>query len=144
MNAFKVVNQKFDVIKGKIDAQTTKLESVMREIDYTRYVAPIKTSILYYNSYLEHNGEAGYGRDLASNLAATETSIIGLKTSIGPFFRSQTDHHPDFEKLFDLQTEVSLMLSQAKLAISVACVERCDTRMCKTKCQNRPRYVPVP
>ena len=53
MNAFKVVNQKFDVIKGKIDAQTTRLESVMREIDYSRYVAPIKTSILYYNSYLE-------------------------------------------------------------------------------------------
>ena len=139
MAAFKVVNQKFDVIKGKIDEQTTKLESIMTQIDYNRYVAPIKNSIDYYNSYVEHQGEGGYARLLADNLVATETGIVGLVSSISPYFRSQTDNHPDFEKLFDLQTEVSFMLSQAKLAVSVACVERCHSRRCKKKCQNRRR-----
>ena len=55
MNEFKKLNERFDRVQNKLDAQTTQLTHVIRDAQLTNYLTPLEATNAWYLRCLRRN-----------------------------------------------------------------------------------------
>ena len=82
MNEFKKLNERFDRVENKLDAQTTQLTHVIRDAQLTNYLTPLEATNGIYDVFVETNSSF-YFSQLKNMHQDNIINIVGLEAVIG-------------------------------------------------------------
>ena len=139
MNEFKKLNERFDRVENKLDAQTRQLTHVIRDAQLTNYLTPLEATNGIYDVFVETNSSF-YFSQLKNMHQDNIINIVGLEAVIGQYFEAFMNQYGNFGALFDIYTNIVAKLSKLKLAFGIGCFGKCknesdhsDTE-CKSLC----------
>ena len=81
MNEFKKLNERFDRVENKLDAQTTQLTHVIRDAQLTNYLTPLEATNGIYDVFVETNSSFYFNQ--LKNMHQDIINIVGLEAVIG-------------------------------------------------------------